>query len=82
MLKRFEKFLAPTQTPPDPQPPATLFGFYWHFAQQAKWLFAMLFVAGFVVALFDATIPVFMGRVVTRSPWRAKNSSGESESTR
>ena len=25
----------------------------------------MLFVAGFVVALFDATIPVFMGRVVT-----------------
>ena len=65
MLKRFEKFLAPTQTPSQAEPPATLIGFYWHFARQAKGLFAMLFVAGFVVALFDATIPVFMGHVVT-----------------
>ena len=65
MLKRFEKFLAPTQTPTQAEPPATLIGFYWHFAKQAKWLFGMLFVAGFVVALLDATIPVFMGRVVT-----------------
>ena len=65
MLKRFEKFLAPTKTPSQAEPPATLIGFYWHFARQAKGLFAMLFVAGFVVALFDATIPVFIGRVVT-----------------
>lgn len=65
MLKRFEKFLAPTQTPTQAEPPATLIGFYWHFARQAKWLFGMLFVAGFVVALFDATVPVFMGHVVT-----------------
>lgn len=65
MLKRFEKILAPTEAPPQSEPPATLIGFYWHFARQAKWLFAMLFVAGFIVALFDATIPVFMGKVVT-----------------
>jgi len=57
MLKRFEKFLAPTQTPQQAEPPATLIGFYWHFARQAKWLFAMLFVAGFAY-----------GRVIHRSP--------------
>jgi hypothetical protein len=44
------------------EPPATLFGFYWHFARQAKWLFAMLFVAGFVVAC--STPP-------SRSSWAA-----------
>lgn len=65
MLRRFEKLLDPTLPPPQPEPPARLFAFYWHFAKQAKGLFAMLFVAGFVVALLDATIPVFIGRVVT-----------------
>ena len=65
MFNLFEKALNSTGLPERPEPPATLIGFYWHFARQAKGLFAMLFVAGFVVALFDATIPVFMGRVVT-----------------
>jgi hypothetical protein len=36
MLKRFEKILAPTEAPPQSEPPATLLGFYWHFARQAK----------------------------------------------
>src|SRR5690606_17072034 len=31
----------------------------------SKGLFAGLFVAGFVVALLDSTIPIFMGRIVT-----------------
>jgi ATP-binding cassette subfamily B multidrug efflux pump len=65
MLKYFEKLLDPTTAPPQPEPPARLFAFYWHFARQAKGLLALLFVAGFVVALLDATIPVFIGRVVT-----------------
>ena len=65
MLRLFEKLLDPTLPPPQTEPPARLFAFYWHFARQAKGLFVLLFVAGFVVALLDATIPVFIGRVVT-----------------
>ena len=65
MLSYFEKALRPTSLPENPEPPATLAGFYWHFARQAKGLFAALFVTGFIVALLDASIPVFIGRVVT-----------------
>ena len=39
--------------------------FYWHFARQAKPLFAALFVAGFIVAIMDTMIPIFIGRIVT-----------------
>jgi len=65
MFSWFEKTLPPTVLPEKPEPPASLAGFYWHFARQAKGLFAALFVTGFIVALLDATIPVFIGRVVT-----------------
>jgi ATP-binding cassette, subfamily B, multidrug efflux pump len=47
------------------EPPPGLVGFYWHFARQAKGLLVGLFAAGFVVALLDSMIPVFIGRVVT-----------------
>ena len=57
--------LNPTEPPAQSQPPAGLVAFYWHFARQAKGLFAALFVAGLIVALLDSTIPVFMGRIVT-----------------
>jgi ATP-binding cassette subfamily B multidrug efflux pump len=50
---------------PQHEPPASLLGFYWHFAAQARGLFLGLFLAGLVVALLDAAIPVFIGRVVT-----------------
>ena len=33
--------------------------------RQARHLIAALFVAGFIVAILDTTIPVFIGRVVT-----------------
>src|SRR5437870_12009914 len=46
-------------------PPADLAAFYWHYARQARGLVAALFVAGFIVALIDTTIPVFVGRVIT-----------------
>ena len=65
MFSWFESKLKPTVLPERPEPPASLPGFYWHFARQAKGLFAALFVTGFIVALLDATIPVFIGRVVT-----------------
>ncbi len=65
MFSFFERLLKPTETPERPEPPATLIGFFWHYAQQAKALFAALFVAGFVVALLDTLVPIFIGRVVT-----------------
>src|SRR4051794_20091532 len=64
MFRLFEKALDPTELPAQSQPPAGLIAFYWHFARQAKGLFAALFVAGLIVALLDSLIPVFMGRVV------------------
>jgi ATP-binding cassette, subfamily B, multidrug efflux pump len=65
MFARFEKLLNPTEAPAQPEPPAGLLAFYWHFARQAKWLFASLFVIEFFQALLDAVIPWFFGRIVT-----------------
>jgi ATP-binding cassette, subfamily B, multidrug efflux pump len=65
MFALFERLLPPTAVPERPEPPPGLAGFYWHYARQAKGLFIGLFAAGFVVALLDSLIPVFMGRVVT-----------------
>jgi len=65
MFAIFERRLKPTATPTDPEPPLGLIAFYWHYARQAKGLFAGLFVAGFAVALLDSLIPVFIGRIVT-----------------
>jgi ATP-binding cassette, subfamily B, multidrug efflux pump len=65
MFKVFERLLKPTDTPERTEPPAGFVAFFWHFARQAKGLFGALFAAGFVVALLDSTIPVFMGRIIT-----------------
>jgi ATP-binding cassette subfamily B multidrug efflux pump len=65
MFRLFETALNPTGPPARPEPPSRLVAFYWHFARQAKGLFAALFVTGLMVALLDSMIPVFMGRVVT-----------------
>jgi ATP-binding cassette subfamily B multidrug efflux pump len=65
MFALFERLLKPTATPDGPEAPPGLTAFYWHFARQAKPLFAALFVAGFAHAIIDTTIPIFFGRVVT-----------------
>ena len=65
MFEFFERILSPTATPENPEPPATLVAFLWHFARQAKWLFAALFVVELMSALTDSAVPWFMGRVVT-----------------
>jgi ATP-binding cassette subfamily B multidrug efflux pump len=49
---------------PEDPPPRSLLGFYWHFARQARALFAALFAAGLAVALLDLLIPIFIGRVI------------------
>ena len=65
MFRFFEKALTPTAAPDGNEPPPGLAAFYWHFARQAKMLFIGLFAIGFVVALLDVLIPVFIGKVVT-----------------
>ena len=65
MFRRFENLLNPTEPPDRPEPPAGLLAFFWHFARQAKWLFVALFVVESFVALFEAAIPWFIGRLVT-----------------
>src|SRR3954466_15178856 len=65
MFSLFERLLKPTDLPEEAEPPPGFIAFFWHFARQAKCLFVALFAAGFVVALLDSTIPVFMGRIVT-----------------
>jgi ATP-binding cassette subfamily B multidrug efflux pump len=65
VFRFFESLLEPTAVPPGTAPPSGLGAFYWHYARQARYLVAALFVAGFIVAILDTTIPVFIGRVVT-----------------
>jgi ATP-binding cassette subfamily B multidrug efflux pump len=69
MFKWFEDRLKPTEIPPQAPPPRdgdrALLRFYWHYARQARFLIAALFVAGLVMALMDTLIPIFIGRVVT-----------------
>ena len=65
MFGLFERLLKPTAAFDNPEPPSGLVAFYWHYARQAKFLFAGLFFAGLVVALLDSFVPVFMGRIVT-----------------
>ena len=65
VFRSFESLLEPTALPPQGPPPPQLAAFYWHYARQARGLVAALFVAGFLVAIIDTTIPVFVGRVIT-----------------
>ncbi|MEA2874296.1 MAG: ATP-binding cassette, subfamily multidrug efflux pump [Hyphomicrobiales bacterium] len=65
MFALFERLLKPAVAPESPEPPPGLVAFYWHFAKQAKPLFAALFVVGFFHAVLDTMIPLFIGRVVT-----------------
>src|SRR5262244_963373 len=65
LFRYFETLLEPTALPPQGPPPAGLGAFYWHYARQARGLVVALFVTGFIVALIDTTIPVFVGRVIT-----------------
>ena len=65
MLPRFESLLDPTVLAPDAPPVAGPMRFYRHYIRQARWLTAGLFVGGGLIALLDAAIPAFIGRVVS-----------------
>ena len=65
MFRYFESILKPTEVPERPEPPSGLLAFYWHFARQAKGLFALLLVVEVALALTDAAIPWIIGRLVS-----------------
>jgi len=93
-FRRFETAMDPVAPPgeraarllgvpvPEEAPPRSLLGFYWHFARQARALFAALFAAGMAVALLDLLIPLFIGRVIglleTHGPERLWAEAGTS----
>lgn len=64
VFRFFENLLEPTSLPPEAPPPSGLVAFYWHYVRQVRGLIVALFVAGLCVALLDAMIPVFIGRVI------------------
>ncbi|MEJ8572165.1 ABC transporter ATP-binding protein [Microbaculum marinum] len=65
MIRFFETLINPTEVPERPEPPTGLAAFYWHFARQAKGLFALLLVVEIALALSDAAVPWIIGRLVT-----------------
>ncbi|HEX3884688.1 MAG TPA: ABC transporter ATP-binding protein [Stellaceae bacterium] len=76
LFRFFEHLLEPTEKPPDAPPPVlgtpgALQRFYWHFVRQIPGLLIALFATGLTVALLDAAIPIFIGRIVTLVTSRA-----------
>jgi ATP-binding cassette, subfamily B, multidrug efflux pump len=70
LFRLFEHLLEPTDKPPDAPPPEigtpkALQRFYWHFVRQIPGLLVALFGIGLTVALFDAAIPYFIGKIVS-----------------
>ena len=65
MFRFFEGRVLPTATGMPGQPPGNLLRFYWFFLRQVRGYYIALLGAGLTVALLDALIPVFIGRVVT-----------------
>jgi ATP-binding cassette, subfamily B, multidrug efflux pump len=65
MFRRIEALLDPTAGTPEEPPVNGLLRFYWHFIRQTRWLVVALFIGGGVIAMLDASIPAFIGRVVS-----------------
>lgn len=42
---------------------ASVWSFYWHYVSQIKGSMILLFVSGFVTAIIDLSIPLFIGRI-------------------
>ena len=64
MLHRVESLIEPTARPAEAPPVRGLLRFSWHYARQARGLIAGLFVGGLCVAVLDASIPAFIGRII------------------
>ncbi|MCX5497684.1 ABC transporter ATP-binding protein [Kaistia dalseonensis] len=65
MFRFFEERIPATARGMPGEPPDRLAAFYWFFVGQVRWYFVALLGAGLLVALLDATIPVFIGRLIS-----------------
>ncbi len=64
MYNFFDSFINGLRQPPNHPPPSNLFGFYWYFAKQVKWVLLALIASSVVVALLETTVPLFIGQLV------------------
>jgi ATP-binding cassette, subfamily B, multidrug efflux pump len=64
MFRWFETRIDATRIPDQGPPPDRLIPFFWHFVKQAKWLFVALIGISIVVAIVEASVPWFIGRLV------------------
>lgn len=64
MLRYAETLFNPTARKPRAPPTGGLFAFCWHYLRQERWLLGAMFIFGGILAVLDATIPAFIGRVV------------------
>ena len=63
LFRHFENLVQPTAPVPETAPPQSLLGFFHYFLDQMPGLLVRLFAGGFIVAVLDTTIPIFIGRV-------------------
>ena len=63
LFHHFENLVHPTAPVPEAAPPQTLRGFFHYFLDQMPGLLLRLFAGGFIVAVLDTAIPIFIGRL-------------------
>jgi ATP-binding cassette subfamily B multidrug efflux pump len=60
----FERWIDPYRVPREPQPPADAVAFFWYFLKQARMPFFVMLLLGGAVALVEASLFYFVGRLV------------------
>ncbi|MDO6964239.1 ABC transporter ATP-binding protein [Rhizobium alvei] len=64
LFKRFESWIDPFRRKTDLRPPGSVLGFLWFYVSQAKWPFLAMLVVGGLVAVMEASLFWFTGRIV------------------
>jgi ATP-binding cassette subfamily B multidrug efflux pump len=64
IYKWFESWVYPFREPQNLRPPATVWGFLWHYVGQAKFAFFAMLVIGGIAPLVEAGLFYFVGRLV------------------
>jgi ATP-binding cassette subfamily B multidrug efflux pump len=63
IVRWFEDRVRPTGSPVGGTPPASLWGFFRHHLEPVRFLVMGLFIGGFLVAVADTMMSVFLGRI-------------------
>ena len=64
VFRIFERWIDPFRQPEAGDPPNTAPAFLWHYVRQAKGVFAAMLILGGLVALMEAALFWFVGRLV------------------